>query len=160
MRELDILGVRLDLPSRPMLLLRESGGARCLPIWIGAAEASAIASAMEGLVPPRPLTHDLFAEVLTELGHTELAGRITAVTDGTFMAELEIDGHIISARPSDVVALAIRAGIVVTCPDDLLEEVGVVLETEGDDEVEKFREFLDNVTPDDFESGEEPPNPV
>ncbi|MGJ6979103.1 bifunctional nuclease family protein [Aestuariimicrobium soli] len=151
MHELDILGVRLDLPSRPMLLLRESGGQRCLPIWIGAAEASAIASAMEGLVPPRPLTHDLFAEVLSELGHTEIAGRITGMTDGTFLGELEIDGHVISARPSDVVALAIRAGIVVTCTSELLDQVGVVLESEGDDEVEKFREFLDNVTPDDFE---------
>lgn len=156
MQELDILGVRLDLPARPMLLLRESGGQRCLPIWIGAAEASAIASAMEGLVPPRPLTHDLFAEVLSELGHTEISGRITGMSEGTFLAELEIDGHVISARPSDVVALAIRAGIVVTCTKELLDEVGIVLEAEGDDEVEKFREFLDNVTPDDFEADEQP----
>lgn len=159
--ELDILGIRLDLPSRPMLLLRESGGERCLPIWIGAAEAAAIASALEGLVPPRPLTHDLFAEVLSELGHTNLQGRILSVTDGVFVAELEIDGHVISARPSDVVALAIRAGIAVTCPTSLLDEVGVELESDGDDEVEKFREFLDNITPDDFEgdqsdSGDQP----
>lgn len=154
MRELDVLGIRLDLPARPTLLLRESGGSRCLPIWIGAAEASAIASAMEGLVPPRPLTHDLLAEILAELGHNQVAGRITGMADGVFSAELEIDGHVISARPSDVVALAVRSGIVVTCPESLLDEVGIELESEGDDEVEKFREFLDHVTPEDFEADE------
>ena len=114
----------------------------------------------EGEAGFRARERDLLAEVLSELGHTEVSGRITEVTDGTFMAELEIDGHVISARPSDVVALAIRAGIVVTCPAALLEEVGVVLEEEaGDDEVEKFREFLDNITPDDFEAGDDPDGP-
>ncbi|GAA1373438.1 bifunctional nuclease family protein [Luteococcus sanguinis] len=152
MRELDVLGVRVEMPSNvPMLLLKESDGQRVLPIWIGAAEASAIANALEGLVPPRPLTHDLLAEVLSELGHTQLEGRITDMSEGVFTAELVVDGHVISCRPSDLVALALRAGIVLTCPEELLDQVGIVLDQPADDEVERFREFLDNISADDFD---------
>lgn len=155
MRELDVLGVRVEMPMQaPILLLKESGGTRCLPIWIGAAEASAIANALEGVVPPRPLTHDLMAALLAELGHSRLQARITSMTEGTFYAELEVDGHVISARPSDVVALAVRTGTVITCPAELLDQVGVEVEAEqGEDEVEKFREFLDQISPDDFAGG-------
>ncbi len=152
MRELDVLGVRIEMPSNaPMLLLKESGGDRCLPIWIGAAEASAIANALEGVEPPRPLTHDLMAEVLSVLGHTSMEGRITDMAEGIFLAELEIDGHVISARPSDLVALAVRSGMVLRCPESLLDSVGVVLDEPAEDEVEAFREFLDQVSPDDFD---------
>ncbi len=151
MRELDVVGVRLDQATgQPMLLLRERGADRYLPIWIGAAEASAIANALEGVVPPRPLTHDLFVTTLKELGHTDVRARITAVRDSTFFGELEVDGHVISARPSDVVALAVRLGIVVRCPVELLDEVGVQSEPSEHDEVEKFREFLDSINPEDF----------
>lgn len=153
MIELDIMGVRVEVPSNaPMLLLKESGGQRYLPIWIGAAEASAIVNALEGVVPPRPMTHDLMADLLSQLGHVDIEGRITNVEDGTFYAELWVDGHSISARPSDVVALAVRSGFKVTCPPELLAQVGVELFEPAEDEVEKFREFLDNITPDDFES--------
>lgn len=157
MRELDVIGVRVDVPSNaPILLLREVGGSRVIPIWIGAAEASAIANALDGVLPPRPLTHDLMAQMLSELGHTRIAARITAMEEGPddggiFHAELEIDGHVISARPSDVVALAVRSGIVITAPEELLDRVGVEMEVPAQDEVERFREFLDSVTPDDFE---------
>jgi len=119
-------------------------------IWIGAAEASAIANALEGVVPPRPLTHDLFVTTLNELGHSDVRARITAVRDNTFFGELEVDGHVISARPSDVVALAVRLGIDVRCPAELLDEVGVQSEPNERDEVEKFREFLDSINPEDF----------
>ena len=151
MRELDVLGVRVTMPGYgPLLLLQEVDGTRCLPIWIGANEAAAIANALEGVVPARPLTHDLFVTTLAELGHTTVRGRITSMTDGVFIGELEIDGHVISARPSDLAALAVRAGIPLSCPDELLEQVGVEID-EPDDEVERFREFLDHVSPDDFD---------
>lgn len=150
MRELDVLGVRLTMPGYgPLLLLQEVNGRRCLPIWIGANEASAIANALEGLVPPRPLTHDLFVSTLAELGHSQLRGRVVSVTDGAFVGELEVDGHVISARPSDLAALAVRAGIPLSCPEELLDQVGI--ELDEPDEVEKFREFLDEVSPEDFE---------
>lgn len=157
MRELDVLGVRVDMPSNsPILLLQESGGRRVLPIWIGAAEAASIAHALEGLVPPRPLTHDLLAELLAELGHTQIAGRITRMEPGpdgggTFHAELEVDGHVVGARPSDIVALALRSGVVLTCPEELLEQVGIELDEPDQDEVERFRAFLDEISPDDFD---------
>lgn len=153
MRELDVLGVRVDkLSSAPILLLAESGGTRVIPIWIGAGEAAAIAHALEGLVPPRPMTHDLMAQMLASLGHTHVEGRITGLQgEGTFLAELVVDGTVIEARPSDVVALAVRSGIVLSAPEELLDEVGIELEEPTQDEVEKFREFLDQVNPDDFE---------
>ncbi|WP_341728283.1 bifunctional nuclease family protein [Brooklawnia sp.] len=153
MIQLDIMGVRVEVPSNaPMLLLKESGGVRYLPIWIGAAEASAIVNALEGIVPPRPMTHDLMADLLSQLGHVDLQGRITTVVDGSFYAELWVDGHAISARPSDVVALALRSGFTISCPAELLDQVGVELFEPAEDEVEKFREFLDQITPDDFEN--------
>ncbi|NLH68631.1 MAG: bifunctional nuclease family protein [Brooklawnia sp.] len=152
MIELDIMGVRVEVPSSaPMLLLKESAGHRYLPIWIGAAEASSIVNALEGIVPPRPMTHDLMADLLSQLGLVDVEGRITSVVDGTFFAELIVDGRTISARPSDVVALALRAGFKVTCTPELMDQVGVELFEPAEDEVEKFREFLDHVTPDDFE---------
>ncbi len=152
MIELDIMGIRVEVPSNaPMLLLKESGGQRYLPIWIGAAEASAIVNALEGIVPPRPMTHDLMADLLAELGHGQVVGRITSVVDGTFHAELVVHGRAIDARPSDVVALALRSGFTVSCPPELLDQVGVELFEAAEDEVEKFREFLDNISPDDFE---------
>lgn len=152
MIELDVMGVRVEVPSNaPMLLLKQANGQRYLPIWIGAAEASAIVNALEGIVPPRPMTHDLIADMLARLGHTDVEGRITSVVDGTFYAELWVDGQPISARPSDVVAVALRAGFKLLCPPELLDQVGVELFEAAEDEVEKFREFLDNISPDDFE---------
>lgn len=152
MIELDIMGVRVEVPSNaPMLLLKESGGQRYLPIWIGAAEASAIVNALEGVVPPRPMTHDLMADLLAQQSHIDVEGRITTVVDGTFYAELWVGGHPLSARPSDVVALALRVGFKVLCAPELLDQVGVELFEPTEDEVEKFREFLDTITPDDFE---------
>ena len=87
MRELDVVGVRVEMPSNaPMVLLREVGGTRYLPIWIGAAEAAAIANAQEGIVPPRPLTHDLMVDALTTLGHRLTEVHITELEGGTFYA--------------------------------------------------------------------------
>lgn len=158
MRELDVMGVRVEMPSNiPMVLLREVGGHRYLPIWIGSNEASAIASAQEGVVPPRPLTHDLMIDVLGSLGHTLSEVHITALVGRTFHAALVIDGVEVSARPSDAIALALRCGAEILCADEVLDAAGIDVPEAEDDEVEKFREFLDHVNPDDFVTGDEPP---
>jgi bifunctional DNase/RNase len=153
MREVVVHGVRIDMPAGvPMLLLREVEGSRGLPIWIGAAEASAIASVLEGATPPRPLTHDLMADVLDALGHSLTAVRITDFEDGTFYAVLDIDGEQVSARPSDAVALALRVGAPIYASEEVLAEVGVEIPAPREEEVEKFREFLDKVSPEDFDA--------
>ncbi|MBA2716868.1 MAG: bifunctional nuclease family protein, partial [Propionibacteriales bacterium] len=83
MREVDVVGVRVEMPSnQPIVLLRESSGERYLPIWVGAVEATAIAFAQQGVIPPRPLTHDLLKDVLTATGHELTEVRITEVRDG------------------------------------------------------------------------------
>jgi bifunctional DNase/RNase len=149
--------------SQPIVLLREVAGERYLPIWIGAAEASAIAFAQQGMEPPRPLTHDLFAEVIRTLGHRLSQVRIVNLTDGVFEAVLVFDDTTeISARPSDSIALALRTGTRVFCAEEILAEAGIPVpdgelgdapetEAHAEEEVEKFREFLDQVSPEDFD---------
>jgi bifunctional DNase/RNase len=160
MRELEVVGVRVEMPSnQPILLLREVGGTRALPIFIGASEASAIASAQEGLEPPRPMTHDLMVNVLEALSHRLTEVQITEVDEGTYYAVLLIDGVEISARPSDSVALAVRIGCDIYCAEEVLDEAGIEWPEAEEDEVEKFREFLDQVNPDDFVTGEGPKQP-
>ena len=93
MIEVDVLGVRVEMPTnQPIVLLRERDGDRHLPIWIGAAEATAIAYAQQGVISPRPLTHDLLRDVLEALGHQLLQVRIDALKDKVFYATLDIDG--------------------------------------------------------------------
>jgi bifunctional DNase/RNase len=142
------------MPSnQPIVLLREVSGERFLPIWIGAVEATAIAFAQQGVVPPRPLTHDLLKSVIEETGNSLSEVQITEVRDGVFFATLVFGSGVeISARPSDSIALALRTGTKIVCADDVLEEAGLEVPAEQEDEVEKFREFLDHVTPEDFES--------
>src|SRR5262245_48802438 len=164
MREVDVIGVRVEMPSsQPIVLLREVAGERYLPIWIGAAEASAIAFAQQGMEPPRPLTHDLFADVIRTLGHRLSQVRIVNLTDGVFEAMLVFDDTTeISARPSDSIALALRTGTRVFCAEEILAEAGIPVpdgelndapeaEAQAEEEVEKFREFLDQVSPEDFD---------
>ena len=153
MREVDVIGVRVEMPSnQPIVLLREVGGERFVPIWIGAVEATAIAFAQQGVVPPRPLTHDLMRDVLEAVGSTLDEVQIVDVKDGVFYATLVFgSGAEVSARPSDSIALALRTGSRILVADSVLEEAGVAVPAEEDDEVEKFREFLDHVTPEDFE---------
>lgn len=154
MREVDVVGVRVEMPSNtPMVLLREVGGSRFLPIWIGASEASAIANAQEGVVPPRPMTHDLMVDALTTLGHRLTEVHITELTGGTFYAVLLLDGVEVSARPSDAIALALRVGSEIYCAEDVLDEAGIEMPEAEEDEVEKFREFLDQISPEDFGAG-------
>jgi len=143
------------MPSnQPIVLLREIGGERYLPIWIGAVEATAIAFAQQGVVPARPLTHDLLRDVLLALGAELATIRISALKDGVFFAELVFTGGIeVSARPSDAIALALRTGTPIFGADAVLDEAGILIPDEQEDEVEKFIEFLDHISPEDFGTG-------
>ena len=156
MKALDVLGVRVEMPTNhPIVLLRERGGDRYLPIWIGAAEATAIAYAQQGIQPPRPLTHDLMKNVIEGLGHRLTEVRIVELRDGIFYAALILDGTTeISSRSSDAIALALRTGTEIVTGETLLEEAGVSMSSDEDaeDEVERFKEFLDHVSAEDFES--------
>jgi bifunctional DNase/RNase len=152
-REVEVVGVRVEVPSnQPIVLLRETAGERYLPIWIGAVEATAIAFAQQGVVPPRPLTHDLLKDVLEATGNALAEVRITEVNDGIFYATLVLSSGVeVSARPSDSIALALRTGSRIVCAEDILDDAGIAVPDEREEEVEKFREFLDHVTPEDFE---------
>ena len=153
MRELSVVGVRVELPSnQPIVLLREVDGDRYLPIWIGAVEATAIAYEQQGVKPARPLTHDLLRDILKALQAPLKAVEITELKDNVFYADLLIgDGNLrVSARPSDSIALALRVGAPIRCADQVLTEAGIVIPDEQEDEVEKFREFLDQISPEDF----------
>jgi bifunctional DNase/RNase len=168
MIEVEIVGVRIELPSnQPLVLLREKVGVRHIPIWIGAAEATAIALSEQGVVPPRPLTHDLLCGVVLALGHRILDVSLTRVEDGVFFAELRFDnGTTIGSRASDAIAIAQRAECPILADEALIEEAGVVIgehdedgnaEVVADDdeakerEVRQFREFLNDVEPEDFD---------
>ena len=152
MRQWEVVGVRVEMPTnQPIVLLKETQGERYLPIWIGPMEATAIAYAQQGLVPVRPLTHDLLRDILEALGVQLRTVNITALRNGTFFADLIFsNGKEVSARPSDSIALALRTGATIFAADEILEEAGISIPDEQEDEVEKFREFLDTITPEDF----------
>jgi bifunctional DNase/RNase len=152
--ELNVVGVRVELPSQqPIVLLKEAHGDRYLPIWIGAVEATAIAFAQQGVVPPRPLTHDLLRDVLVAVGARLSAVHILELRDGVFYADLVFgDGIRVSARPSDAIALALRANVQIYCEEDLMDEAGIAIPDEQENEVERFREFLDTIKPEDFDA--------
>ena len=150
--ELSVVGVRVELPSQqPIVLLKEVDGDRYLPIWIGAVEATAIAFAQQGVVTARPMTHDLLRDLLEAFEKPLQTVTITELREGVFYAELAFeDGVTVSARPSDAIALAMRSGAVIRSVEAVLAEAGIAIPDEQEDEVEKFREFLDTVTPEDF----------
>jgi uncharacterized protein len=151
-RQMEVVGVRVEMPTnQPLVLLKEAQGERYLPIWIGPMEATAIAYAQQGLVPQRPLTHDLLRDVLEALNVELKTVNITALRDGIFFADLVFsNGKEVSARPSDSIALALRTGASIFASDEILDEAGVPIPDEQEDEVEKFREFLDTISPEDF----------
>ncbi len=160
--EMELVGVRVQMPTNtPILLLRESTGRRrIVPIYIGGPEAHAIDLALQGEPPPRPMTHDLFAEVIDGLGAALDRVVVTELRSGTFFAELHLKdvsggNQVISARPSDAVALAARTGSPIFANEDLIEQAGIEepqSDEEGDEEemVLELRRFLDQVNPEDF----------
>jgi uncharacterized protein len=156
------------MPSNnPIVLLRERDGDRYLPIWVAQQDATAIAHAQRGVVPPRPMTHDLLASVLKALGRQLTEVRIVALRDNVFHAELLLDnGVTIDSRSSDAIALALRTNARIVGAEEVLEACGVAVPDADEDEVEKFREFLDSVSPEDFTitgdelGGEGPPPPA
>ena len=154
MQELRVVGVRVELPgNQPILLLKETQGERYLPIWIGAVEAAAIAFEQQGVRPARPMTHDLLRDVLRAVKADLQAVHITDLREGVFYAELIFNGGVqVSARPSDAIALAMRTGVTIYGEESVLAEAGISIPDEQEDEVEKFREFLDQISPEDFGS--------
>ncbi|KRC63816.1 hypothetical protein ASE12_02965 [Aeromicrobium sp. Root236] len=153
MREVEVVGVRVEMPTnQPLVLLRELDGGRYLPIWIGAVEASAIAYAQQGTVTARPLTHELMQRIVEALGDELNEVQIIDVREGIFYANLIFaSGSEVEARPSDSIALALRSGARILCAEDVLDEAGILATTDEDEEIEKFREFLDEISPEDFE---------
>lgn len=168
---MEIVGVRLEMPANaPVLVMREQSGLRrVMTIYIGGPEASAIHTALEGLEPPRPLTHDLAIDLLEAANGRVERIVVTEVRDATYFADvvLSSDGgqKVVSARPSDAVALALRSGSPIFAEDDLLDEVGrIVPEDEPDDDetgeeiseadksaiIDEFRDFIDSINPEDF----------
>jgi bifunctional DNase/RNase len=147
------VGVRVEMPSNaPIVLVRPITGGALLPIWIGPNEAAAIAMAQQGVAAPRPLTHDLFIATLLQLGTPLEEVRITRLDEGVFFAELVVGAQAVDARPSDAIALALRAGVPILLADEVLAEAGVAPDPDEEvDEVEQFREFLDTITPQDFQ---------
>lgn len=160
MIEMRVLGVRIEMPhQQPVLILTEKNGPRSLPIMIGSGEATAIAMHLQGKTPPRPMTHDLMRDVLVALGRELSQVRVTDFRDGTFYGELCFTGPdlTVSARPSDAIALAVRFDVPVFVAAAVLDEAGIVIPdledgtiADPEGELEKFREFLDHVSPEDF----------
>ena len=159
MVERHLVGVRVELPTNnPIVLLREAGEQqRVLPIFIGAVEATAIAFALQGVVTQRPMTHDLMRDLLLGLGVGVDRIVITELREGTFYAEIQMTTNgthtNVSSRPSDAIALAARLGTPIFADEAVLEEAGIIVaEDDEEDEVERFREFLEGVNPEDFAS--------
>jgi bifunctional DNase/RNase len=172
MIEVVLRAVRVDVgSSTPLLLLEEVGGERVLPIYIGAPEAAAIAYALQGVVSPRPMSHDLLGQVVSALGAKLFSVEVTELVDNTYFANLRLvrsgEEIIVSARPSDAVALALRVGAPILISDDLMAVEGRVMKLAYDEEDEEYveldapneadlvaqlREFLDQVRPEDFDT--------
>jgi bifunctional DNase/RNase len=156
MIEMSLAGVRIELPTnQPIVLLREADGERFLPIWIGQAEAAAIALAMQGVVTPRPMTHDLLKNILEEMAVQVQSIVITELREGTFYAIIHMQRNgasfEISSRPSDAIALAVRIQCKIFANEEVLNEASILIPAgDEEEEVEKFREFLENVNPEDF----------
>ena len=156
----EVVGVRIEMPSnQPIVLLKEIEGSKFLPIWVGSHEATSIAFAKEGLSPARPLTHDLIASLIETLGAVLTSVRITEIREGIFYAELLLstsEGELpaLSCRPSDAIAIALRSKTTILASLTLLESAGIEIPEgergQSEEEVEAFREFLDQINPEDF----------
>jgi len=150
---MDVLGVRVSIPDNEVVVvLADKIGPVVLPIVIGPREGAAIATAQAGIVPERPQTHDLMMSLLELMGQQIVEVRVTKLDEGTFFAELVLSsGRIVDARPSDAIALALRASCPVKCAEAVIDSAGVIMEAEEDTKiVEEFRTFLEDLDPEDF----------
>jgi len=155
----EVIGVRQHLvDDEIVVLLLDPAAELFIPILIGPAEASAIATAQAGVVPRRPMTHDLLCDVIAAVGESLTQVEITSLEHGVFHAALVLgSGARVDSRASDAVALAVRVGCPVLCSAEVVAVAGVEASPgPAEQELERFREFLDQVTPEDFESGQEP----
>jgi bifunctional DNase/RNase len=166
MQEMHIYGVSFDIVGKqPIVLLKTADGNKFLPIWIGHPEAAAILMKLQGASTPRPMTHDLLTDMLTQLEARVIRITVTELRDSTFYASITIqqDGSEIEidSRPSDAIALAVRAEAPIFADDQVIEESAIEFaegeEVNEEEIVDEFRKFLDQVTPDEFavEEGEE-----
>jgi hypothetical protein len=156
--EMEVKGLALDPSSNmPVVILKDPADGRVLPIWIGLFEANAIALKLEGVDPPRPLTHDLFGGILSALGARLASVEINDLSDGTyhallhlFLDEAEVD---VDSRPSDAIALALRAGAPILVRESVLDRAGGDEVIDGFHNDDRLREWLDNLRPEDFGGG-------
>ena len=164
MQEMVIYGVSFDMVGKqPIVLLKTADGNKFLPIWIEHPEAAAILMKLQGASTPRPMTHDLFTEMLTQLDAKVVRIAVTELRDNTFyaMITIAVDGTEIEvdSRPSDAIALAVRADAPIFAAPEVIEESAIEFEQteEATDEelLEQFKEFLDEVKPDDFQEAED-----
>ncbi len=153
--EMTLEGVRIEFPSqRPILLLKEKDGNRYLPIWVGAFEASAIALEVSNIKTPRPMTHDLIVNIFRSLNIKVDTIEVCDIRDNTFYAYLNLvylDNKKIKidSRPSDAIAIAVREKCKIYSSEHVLRLAGIEIQT-IEDEIKKFRDFLDHVKPEDF----------
>jgi uncharacterized protein len=158
MHEMDIYGVSFDLVGKqPIVLLKTQDGNKFLPIWIGHSEAAAILMKLQNQPTPRPMTHDLFTDVLAQLDARVVRVTVTELRESTFFAQITVqqDGSEIEidSRPSDAIALAIRVDAPIFAADDVIDESAIEFEGEEVNEeemVDEFKKFLDRVSPDEF----------
>ena len=152
----EVVGVRIEMPSnQPIVLLKEISGTRYLPIWVGTAEATAIAFSQQGLTPQRPLTHDLLVDILEAENIKLRSVHLTELREGIFFSDLILVDNEgveqrVSSRPSDAVALAIRVDAPILARQELFDQAGIAIPDQGEEEIEKFIEFLDDISPEDF----------
>jgi bifunctional DNase/RNase len=161
-QEMVIYGVSFDMVGKqPIVLLKTVDGNKFLPIWIGHPEAASILMKLQGASTPRPMTHDLLCEMLGELDVKCTQVAVTELRENTFFASitLSVNGREmeIDSRPSDAIALAVRAGAPIFAAEEVIAESAIEFEhnvEESEDVVERFKEFLDEVTPEDFAAGD------
>ncbi|HET9460542.1 MAG TPA: bifunctional nuclease family protein [Gaiellaceae bacterium] len=170
MREMTLYGVSFEpIGKQPIVLLKTADDDRFVPIWIGHPEAAAILMKLQGADPPRPMTHDLFADVISELQGEVVRVTVTELRDNTYYAQITIvqDGREveIDSRPSDAIALAVRCEAQIFATDEVVEESGIELQADDEEQPTlltassladldpaEFRRFLEDVTPEEFAS--------
>jgi bifunctional DNase/RNase len=149
MVEMTVRNVGLDFTGKPVVMLADKQERRLLPIWIGSFEATAIAAGLRGEKMERPFTHDLLYDVIANLGHDVARIVVTDLKDGTYYATvvLQQDGATteVDARPSDAIALAIRAKATILVSEEVLDKAGILSDDAEQDEVEQFKKLLDKV---------------